>query len=236
MEQCSRDAEKNKEKERFKAIIGLYLTVVYQLVKNLVYVNSRYVMAFHSVERDAQLYGVSIIKVKKQDDRRKICDYLALTDKLCSEAENSANLYLARNRHHRECIVQDLQNAKKWFVYDKSNGIYSYRNNIAHLSIVRKCDRYINDITKIDSYFALFHYLMQRELSQNLDPSRANFEKNFPQYAPLYKWHTYVKDMVKALNTPFGYNTPRFKNLSIDALFDRNEMKHDKDEKLDKQQ
>ena len=29
--------------------------------------------------------------------------------------------------------------------------------------------------------------------------------------------------MVKALNAPFGYNIPRFKNLSIDDLFDMNE-------------
>lgn len=40
--------------------------------------------------------------------------------------------------------------------------------------------------------------------------------------------------MVKALNSPFGYNLPRFKNLSIDALFDKNEMNEITDEELDK--
>lgn len=37
------------------------------------------------------------------------------------------------------------------------------------------------------------------------------------------KNHGYTKDFVKALNSPFGYNIPRFKNLSIEQLFDRNE-------------
>lgn len=39
----------------------------------------------------------------------------------------------------------------------------------------------------------------------------------------LLKNHGYTKDFVKALNSPFGYNIPRFKNLSIEQLFDRNE-------------
>ena len=39
----------------------------------------------------------------------------------------------------------------------------------------------------------------------------------------LFKNHGYTRDFVKALNSPFGYNIPRFKNLSIEQLFDRNE-------------
>ncbi|MBO4501142.1 MAG: hypothetical protein J5760_02775, partial [Clostridia bacterium] len=36
---------------------------------------------------------------------------------------------------------------------------------------------------------------------------------------------TYNKDLVKALCVPFAYNLPRFKNLSIEILFDRNETR-----------
>ncbi len=216
VQQKSRDPEKNKEKERFKAVIGLYLTVVYRLVKNLADVNARYVIAFHSLERDYTLYeGGSIEK-----------DYLKLTNMLCSEGENSRSQYLARNRHMRECVAQDINNAKNLRVK-------VYRDNVAHLTAVRRCDEFIDEITKIDSYFALYHYLIQRQLSKGLDPTRPNFEKNFPYFAQLFKWHTYVKDMVKALNSPFGYNVPRFKALTIDDLFDRNEPKKD-GKKLDK--
>ena len=64
---------------------------------------------------------------------------------------------------------------------------------------------------------------MQRQLAVRLDPKRSGFERNYPYFAKLFEWHTYVKDMVKALNAPFGYNISRFKNLSIDDLFDMNE-------------
>lgn len=46
----------NVAKERAKAVIGLYLTVMYLLVKNLVNVNARYVIAIHCLERDFGLY------------------------------------------------------------------------------------------------------------------------------------------------------------------------------------
>ena len=46
------DKEEREEKRRRQALVRLYLTVLYQAVKNLVYVNSRYFMAFHCVERD----------------------------------------------------------------------------------------------------------------------------------------------------------------------------------------
>ena len=46
----------------------------------------------------------------------------------------------------------------------------------------------------------------------------------------VLKYGTYNKDYVKALCTPFGYNLPRFKNLSICDLFDRNEMKETKED------
>ena len=231
VQQKSRDSEKNKEKERFKAVIGLYLTVVYRLVKNLADVNARYVMAFHSLERDSSLYNEPVVW-KESGKKRE--DYLKLTDMLCTEGDDSRSQYLARNKHARECVTKDIDNAKKWFIGDKFNNITKYRNNVAHLTAVRRCDEFIDEITKIDSYFALYHYFIQRQLSKKLDSTHPNFEQNHPCYAPLFKYHTYVKDMVKALNSPFGYNVPRFKALTIDDLFDRNEQEKKKSEKLNK--
>ncbi len=42
----------NAEREKFKKIISLYLTVIYHILKNIVNVNSRYVLGFHCLERD----------------------------------------------------------------------------------------------------------------------------------------------------------------------------------------
>ena len=39
------------------------------------------------------------------------------------------------------------------------------------------------------------------------------------------KFGNYCKDFVKALNVPFAYNLPRYKNLSINELFDMNDYK-----------
>ena len=99
--QKTRTREESLEKERFKAVIGLYLTVVYLLIKNLVNVNSRYVMAFHCLERDAKLYGINIGK-----------NYIELTEDLCRENENSRSAYLARNKRLRDCVKQNIDNAK----------------------------------------------------------------------------------------------------------------------------
>ena len=44
-----------------------------------------------------------------------------------------------------------------------------------------------------------------------------------PYNNSLEKYRSYVKDYVKALNSPFGYNIPRFENLTIEELFDKNE-------------
>lgn len=188
----------NQRKERYKAIVGLYLTVVYHLVKNLVNVNARYVMAFHSLERDAALYNYKLEK-----------NYTGLAKLLCDEEENSRSGYLARNKRLRECVKQDIENAKEL-------DVQNYRNNVAHLTAIRRVGDFVGDTTKIDSYFALYHYLMQRLL---LEKSNADHKYN----KQLIQWHTYVKDYVKALNSPFGYNIPRFKALTIESLFDRNE-------------
>lgn len=200
----------------------------YRVVKNLVDVNSRYIMAFHSLERDSQFYNEPVVWY---ENTKKKENYLKLTEKLVNEGDNSESRYLAGNKRLRECVKQDIDNAKVWFVGEKYDNIKNYRNKVAHLTAVRNCAEFIGDITKIDSYFALYHYLIQRQLAKGLDHERSGFDKNYPQYAPLFKWHTYVKDVVKALNAPFGYNIPRFKNLSIDALFDRNEIKKNEAEK-----
>lgn len=231
VKQKSNDPIENMRKERFKAIVRLYLSVVYQLVKNLVNVNARYVMAFHCLERDCIIYtGKSVNKSKK---------YFTLIDALLPEGDNSRSGYLARNVRMREHISHDVDIAKKLIftmkytdqatgkaTYSKPLYVISfYRNNIAHLTAVRSCADYIGDIVKVESYFALYHYIMQRLLQSKDHTAEGHPDRINPYYASLDQYHTYVKDFVKALNSPLGYNLPRFKNLSIQELFDRNEMK-----------
>lgn len=201
----------NVAKERAKAVIGLYLTVMYLLVKNLVNVNARYVIAIHCLERDFGLYKEIIPELASKNLKN---DYRILSQKLCELCDKSPNLFLKKNERLRKCVEVDINNAD-------SNMTRKYRNCIAHLTVVRELKEYIGDIRTVDSYFSIYHYVMQRCITKRENDTKQ--EDKIKYEDDLLKNHGYTKDFVKALNSPFGYNIPRFKNLSIEQLFDRNE-------------
>jgi hypothetical protein rflaF_12044 len=204
----------NVAKERAKAVIGLYLTVMYLLVENLVNVNARYVIAIHCLERDFGLYKEIISELASKNLKN---DYRILSQTLCELCDNcdeSPNLFLKKNERLRKCVEVDINNAD-------SNMTRKYRNCIAHLTVVRELNKYIKDIRTVDSYFSIYHYVMQRCITKREDDKKQ--EEKIKYEDDLLKNHGYTKDFVKALNSPFGYNIPRFKNLSIEQLFDRNE-------------
>lgn len=204
----------NVAKERAKAVIGLYLTVMYLLVKNLVNVNARYVIAIHCLERDFGLYKEIIPELASKNLKN---DYRILSQtlcELCDDCDESPNLFLKKNNRLRKCVEVDINNAD-------SSMTRKYRNCIAHLTVVRELKEYIGDIRTVDSYFSIYHYVMQRCITKREDDTKQ--EEKIKYEDDLLKNHGYTKDFVKALNSPFGYNIPRFKNLSIEQLFDRNE-------------
>lgn len=204
----------NVAKERAKAVIGLYLTVMYLLVKNLVNVNARYVIAIHCLERDFGLYKEIIPELASKNLKN---DYRILSQtlcELCDERDKSPNLFLKKNERLRKCVEVDINNAD-------SSMTRKYRNCIAHLTVVRELKEYIGDIRTVDSYFSIYHYVMQRCITKRENDTKQ--EDKIKYEDDLLKNHGYTKDFVKALNSPFGYNIPRFKNLSIEQLFDRNE-------------
>lgn len=204
----------NVAKERAKAVIGLYLTVMYLLVKNLVNVNARYVIAIHCLERDFGLYKEIIPELASKNLKN---DYRILSQtlcELCDDRDKSSNLFLKKNKRLRKCVEVDINNAG-------SSMTRKYRNCIAHLTVVRELKEYIGDIRTLDSYFSIYHYVMQRCITKRENDTKQ--EDKIKYEDDLLKNHGYTKDFVKALNSPFGYNIPRFKNLSIEQLFDRNE-------------
>ncbi len=231
------DRKSTPEEKSFKAkkqaAISLYLTVLYHFVKNIINVNSRYTIAFHCLERDMQLYGMKL-KVPK-NSTEKANKYRDLTEKLINEKKDdiekwfnslenpSWNQKKRKWRIGRSCEYLDVN------LKNSHNGvIVRYRNNIDHLDVISNIDKYIGDIKGFKSYFEVFHYIMQRKLIDECratDPVKmAKLRENIEKFAqPVLTHHTYCKDFVKALNVPFGYNLARFKNLSINELFDMNE-------------
>lgn len=225
--------QKDPKKQLKRTVVSLYLNVLYQVAKNLIYVNSRYLIAFHSLERDMSLYGLN-------DDNR-----LALATLFKN------NGYL--NKHATEYLEVDIGNADLW-------AINKYRNEIAHINALRDAGKYIKNISSIASYFELYHYIMQHSIAEfyrngekngyiykktvdgktkpvnYLKSENKEIEMNpkTEEYiCAVENYGSYVKDFIKALNAPFGYNLARFKNLSIDVLFDKDDTRERKKVKIE---
>ena len=213
----TKDVDKILDKERKKNIVRLYLTVLYLVQKNLINVNSRYFLAFHCVERDAIVYSNMDVQNLKKDWSSFAAAFLKE-----HPLNRRAQAYMKINFEH-----------SNWWAMN------AFRNCTAHLNAVRNADAYINDIGKFDSYFELYHYLVQRSIidqfeydshhkSKKSDKNIITKEEVDPDqkleryFNLVLRHHSYCKDLVKALNVPFAYNLARYKNLSINELFDRN--------------
>ena len=264
----------NAEREKYKKIISLYLTVIYHILKNIVNINSRYVIGFHCCERDAQLYkdkGYDI-NVKKLEEKgfttvTKVCLGIADDDpgtrkKVDKEMEERAKesirnlettnpkLYANYSKYSDEKKAEEFkkqinrEKAKtalnahlkntKWNVILREDNLNKsdmacklFRNKVAHLEVARFAHLYINDIAEVNSYFRLYHYIMQRRIMDGIGDKATGRVAEY--FEDINNNKQYNDRLLKLLCVPFGYCVPRFKNLSIEALFDRNEAaKYDK--------
>lgn len=223
------DIEKERksamEKEKYKSLVRLYLTVMYLMLKNLVNVNSRYVTGFHCLERDAVLYGVEL----KSDFRKLTFELMDISSNVNSgsltgscdiaKAEKAGNRHL-RNKKWYNNIYTNLQNSDK-------NTVTHFRNTVAHLNAIRNIDENITGIKSVNSYFEMYHYIIQRHLQQKIQNPSAHTKKYFSN---LDENNSYVKDFVKAYCSPMAYSLVRYKNLTIDGLFDKNNIFYNKDD------
>lgn len=99
------------------------------------------------------------------------------------------------------------------------------RNDAAHLNVLSVLPRYIGDFRKrtpgkgMLSYFELFHFLLQsrmckeEELRKHLDISAE--QRRHVEFAGIPS-----SDLINIAYTSLGYNLPRYKNLTCEALFD----------------
>lgn len=217
--------QERRDKEKYKAVISLYLTVLYLFVKNLVNINARYVIGFHCLERDAQLYSQkfgSSINIRKR--------YTKLTETILGyEADERARKKDRRTIYEKAAAAKNrhLKNVK-WNCKTRenleradANAIREFRNTIAHLGVVRDADRSIAGIGTVTCYFDCYHYLVQKELESSLKDKNAYTEEYLKK---VNKYHSYCRDFLHVLCLPFAYSIPRYKNLSIAELFDRNNL------------
>ena len=152
----------------------------------------------------------------KANDRRGIVgydyDYTLLTQKSIDEQ------WL--KKRPREYMSVDMDKLK-----DDRKLIRQFRNKAAHLNVVQSAYKYVPEMGMVDSYYGIYHYVLQRMLLDDVRNPTA-VEEGWKD--ALMKYHSYNKDMVKALCVPFGYNLARFKSLTVCNLFDRNEQPESK--------
>lgn len=237
------------EKERKKAVLSLYLTVIYIAVKSLVNINARYTMAISAFERDAALFGEKVYHGHDEKEKMKATgvwvepNYLVLADMYTKRLEEEkAGLEqekkslppekksrinrVGRQIYKRQHIIDCIGENKAEF----DAGLYrTYRNKVVHLNAVANADIYINEMTEITSYYDVYHYVMQRILSEKRKNIKNDAILRFLDDVDVYK--TYSKNLTKVLNLPFAYNQPRYKNLTICDLFNDMDDKHEKKEK-----
>ena len=209
--------KEQEDKRQKQALVRLYLTAIYLVLKNLVYVNSRYSLAFKILERDYVLE-------KGMDQNKVYGNPTEFAEDLLKEHPYKKRV--------QEYVLLNIANSDPW-------AIKAFRNKIEHLDAVRFADIYLRDVKNFNSWFELYHYIVQRRImDQYAYDSRPGSSKQVPgtsiidekrlnpatvKYFHMIEMHrTCCKDFIKALNTPFAYNLARYKNLTIDALFDKN--------------
>jgi hypothetical protein len=311
-------AEKNIEIEHLKALTGLYLSVAYIAVKNIVKTNARYYIAFSVFDRDHSILAKKLgldsktnktffqtFTYKDKDGKEKDGvnpNYFSITEYFLDEEEKNdykwdnnksveENKYLCRkhldDKRKKEHIHRHFTRKWRdilrdgWYKDEKGdylprNGsdikildllpgniteaknvhpegllLKDARNNAEHLNVLFALPKYVGDFRKnnqveMQSYFELYHYLLQRLM---IEPE--HFEKKYEgkkveltKYADKIKsHHTPCKDLIWITNVSLAYNLARYKNLSCEALFDKDsesgkkltaEWKRSEDEKNNK--
>ena len=107
------------EKERLKALVGLYLTVAYLITKNLVKINARYSIAISCHERDTQIFEIN--HMTNPATKEPVQPYITLTEKFIDEGKE---VYLFSFCEHEG----DLRTIDR--ILDLMDDSYSSRVNI----------------------------------------------------------------------------------------------------------
>lgn len=209
--------------EDIKSLVTLYYTVIYLAVKNLVNINSVFIIGFECLERD---YAISKNLPKKDVYSNATSElYLIKGNDQEKDTENSAlEFYKKKNKHNYKHL---LDNVNIFNSIPKIGEIFSHiRNNVMHMNIVNKAHNYFDEIqleahpksimgNSVPVYYDLYAYVLERMI---LEEYREKVIIDGKNYYNSVKKH-YDKDLLKVLFIPFGYNLARYKNLTIRDLF-----------------
>ncbi len=248
---------KNIEIERLKILVGLYLTVAFVAIKNLIKINARYYIAFSVFERDYAMFvkkdpaGIEPLAIplgeQAKNEAFAITKYfLKLEDDNDYHPEPGQPFDRIACRKHLDSIKRHFD--KKWRdifhkQIDEALAMsptgwlpVSARNHAEHLNVVmRALPRFIKGFRarvrgqRMQSYFELYHYLLQKMMVEGDDKDK-NKDKDRINLTIPNDYLKYVEvgipcnDWIKIMYVGLGYNLPRYKNLTTEALFDKDSV------------
>lgn len=219
----SNSPENAKEKERLKALVGLYLTILYLVVKSIVRINTSYTIAFGIYERDCQILNKKIGK-----NRYSLNNAMNITD------DFAAGPIINAITDYDKFVNETKLNKRVKRLVDINRGLCTkttyktYRNIVAHLNVVSSFPLYLKELRKIDSYFDLYHYVIMMRLYEQHKSKIKKYGKSdvlndeaLKVYELVKKYQTANKCFIYAVNSPFAYNAARYINLSCKDKFER---------------
>lgn len=233
----SNDRKLNVEKERLKALVRLYLTVLYLLTKSIVRINTSYSIAFAVFERDSSIFnfdmkeknidGIKSVSVREnsmvmadylyeKSDARPVEDiYKKYSDIAPKDLLNKGKPRLTGREKARICVDMN----KRFY----TNVMFSrFRNIVEHLNAVSSLGNCSGLITKdIESYFDLYHFLVLKALYTNtIKTGGSKYSEEMCQVIKEALTHqSAYKDFLYGVLAPFSYNPARYANLTSKQLF-----------------
>ncbi|MBR0191107.1 MAG: type VI-D CRISPR-associated RNA-guided ribonuclease Cas13d [Thermoguttaceae bacterium] len=227
--------ETAEEIERLKAITGLYLSVAYIAIKNIVKANARYYIAFAVFERDKELVKAKDARIQTTIPNTTYTNYFCLTQYYLDRDEEKKFQgdprdkeaffeHLRKKKTHfskqwREWLNEKIADAKS--AQETGLLLTEARNDVEHLNVLRAIPDYIQDFrhgdkgeTPMNSYFELYHYLLQRLMLKN-------------RLLDLSSWRSWIersgrpdRDLIQIAFVSLAYNLPRYRNLTKEHHFD----------------
>ncbi|MDR1383156.1 MAG: type VI-D CRISPR-associated RNA-guided ribonuclease Cas13d [Planctomycetaceae bacterium] len=228
---------KNVEIQQLKGLVGLYLTVAFIAVKNLVKTNARYYIAFAAFERDHEMFKQKLNipkdgwKFGNYDNNFALTEYFLdkddekryIPNPNLSDTENKKALFKfldtrAGKWHYtkkwNEILRKNIAEAKD--VHSTGWLLTQCRNHAEHLNVLTKLDQYVAEFapSKMTSYFQLYHFVLQKILCEDKSLQLGDLPEKLNQY------HSPCENFIKYAYVSLAYNLPRYKNLTTEALFD----------------
>lgn len=213
--QNAKNIKDEKDKGQKRILVGLFLTVLYRIYRNLNRINSRYVIGFHCLERDSNIH------------------FNRFNSNSLENVKRLANLFISQRYLSKK---QSIILSKNLTNFNNQKAFIDYRNKVTHLNVITNAHQYIANCKGIKSYFELYHFVCQSLLYDLIDKDYNKESDSFIVSAlkRTINKGIYSKDLLHVLNSPFGYNTARYKNLSIQDLFDKNDITKEKTKERDK--